>query len=125
MLNARITCCTVAVAAAAGAFASLGTASGEPKNEAPFTRPAVQHVGWLPSQESWPTPRAIGEPKNELPFTRPSAATATTFVVRHGSGFDWTDAAIGAVVALGAAAVGAGALMIVRGHEGRGDAVQA
>jgi hypothetical protein len=125
MLHARITWSTLSAAVAVAAFAPFAAATGEPKNEAPFTH-VVQapytHVVTAPAMQFGSAP-PTGESKSQLPFTRPVAATSsTTFVVRRSDGFDWADAAIGAVFALGASAAAVGAVIVVRGHEGRGAA---
>lgn len=98
---------------AAGIAAPLAAATGEPKNMPPFTRPTVS--------QSQPASRATaaatesappaGEPKNEPPFTRP-VATATD--LRATSNFKWTDAALGALTAVGVMFAAAGGLIAVR-----------
>ena len=98
-------------------LAQAAVAAGEPKNEWPFTRPAVARA----SQAATHTPETSspviqGEPKNELPFTRPVEQPAT-IVVRGSSGFSWTDGAIGLLAGLGIATVGAGATVLGRGAQ--------
>jgi hypothetical protein len=63
---------TATFAAAAG-IAPTALAAGEPKNDLPFTRPAItirvtEQLARVGHASSW---RAIhGESKNQLPFTR-------------------------------------------------------
>jgi hypothetical protein len=136
-----ITSIRVATAALilAGALSPVALASGEPKNEWPFTRPvgdrtpAQVHVsqsaatrGAGEPKNQWPFTRPVagvagftvaGEPKNSLPFTQPVASPTT--IARPG-GFDWGDAAIGVGAGLGLAALLAGGLVLThRGQRGR------
>lgn len=98
-------------------FTHVVTAPAQQQNEPPFTRSVVVHDGVA---DFGSTVEPAGEPKNGPPFTRRVDGPTTTFVVRRGGGFDWTAAAVGAVVALGLVAVAAGAVFVVRGHESGG-----
>lgn len=86
---------------AAATLAQSALATGEPKNQAPFTRVVHRAAPALSIQ---------GEAKNELPFTGPT----TVVVASTGGGFDWTDAAIGGVAGLGIALSGAGVVLVAR-----------
>lgn len=60
------------------AAAPMALASGEPKNDAPFTRASAVHV-MRTTTASPVSPAAVsGEPKNQLPFTRPVGKAAST-----------------------------------------------
>lgn len=61
---AVITACSVAVCA----YAQL--AAGEPKNQSPFTRHAVNSTVKQAHREVLDLARSGGEPKNEWPFIR-------------------------------------------------------
>ncbi|HZO62647.1 MAG TPA: hypothetical protein VFB35_06660 [Gaiellaceae bacterium] len=96
---AAATCAAVAAPAALGA--------GEPKNQAPFTRPAGDAPDRYLAAQATNDP--AGEPKDQPPFVR--AVSSTPLVVQSsGGGFDWGDAGIGAGVALGFCGLAAGAL---------------
>ena len=60
----------VALAAAAVFAQGAALASGEPKNEPPFTRQVPQERSVAAATHT-ATIAAQGEPKNEPPFTRP------------------------------------------------------
>jgi hypothetical protein len=86
-------------------------ATGEPKNQPPFTRPVAtgsriptDAAPQQPSQTS-----GAGEAKNEPPFNRPVSAPV---VVAGSSGFSWGDAGIGVLAGFGLAAVAAGGLTL-------------
>jgi hypothetical protein len=118
--------------ASAAILAQAAFASGEPKNQWPFTRPvggrAVESVVASTTARADAATRARrlrgeamnrryglgsgdiqGEPKNEAPFTRPS-----TVVISSGRGFDWTSGGIGAAGGIGTALAGAGVLLVAR-----------
>ncbi len=84
---------------------------GEPKNELPFTRPSNDDPGLAKalSEVSVGAPALTGESKNG-PFSKPVDATVTVI----GGGFNWSDAAIGMLVAAGIGIGGAGVYMLVR-----------
>jgi hypothetical protein len=92
----RIICLFLAGLAAAAALAPASLAYVEVEN------------GALPVAAQ---PTAQGEPKSQQPFTSPAAPVAT-LAVAPGSGFDWTDAMIGAAAGVGLtlAAVGGATL---------------
>jgi hypothetical protein len=92
----RIALATVACVAIA---APAAFAAGEPKNQWPFTRP----VGESSPAALGSHAGLAGEPKNELPFTRTVAGP--TVLLRTSDGFDWADAGIGALAAVGLAVV--------------------
>jgi hypothetical protein len=100
---------TLATLVAAIAVAPIALASGEPKNELPFTRSVTEAAMPHPS-----TALASGDSKNQTPFTRPVSPTTTIVVRGVSDGFDWNAAAIGAAGALGAALAAAGAVTIAR-----------
>lgn len=84
---------TVAGLIAAGAVAPFALASGEPKNEWPFTRSVADRtLAQMKQSESAQDVVVAGEPKNQLPFTRPIAGRAisqvgqSTNVARVGNG---------------------------------------
>lgn len=114
----------VATVLSASAFAS-----GEPKNEWPFTRQVATR-----SVQSTDVTRAVigqGEPKNELPFTRPVAQSDqlgageqknelpfTANVVSDpptpSSGLDWFDALLMGTVVGALALAGSAVLLLTR-----------
>jgi hypothetical protein len=62
-----------AMAAVALTLTSSALATGEPKNELPFTRPVgAQNPATLTAsyRDTAHTLPQVGEPKNQLPFTR-------------------------------------------------------
>ncbi len=98
-------------------LAQAALATGEPKNELPFTRPVAARTAQAATKTVQASSPVIqGEPKNELPFTRPVSEPAT-IVVRGSSGFSWTDGAIGLIAGLGVAIVGVGATTLARGAQ--------
>jgi hypothetical protein len=110
MTRSTIIRTSVVAFAAAATFAQAALASGEPKNEWPFTRPVAQRTQQAAQHTAAQADPVIqGEPKNEPPFTRPA-----TVVVVSGGGFSWTDGAIGGVAGLGVAIAGTGALLVAR-----------
>ena len=68
---------TLALAAAGSA-----SATGEPKNMPPFTRPASARALTQGVRSKAVDPPIQGEPKNEWPFTRPASGRALTQGVR-------------------------------------------
>lgn len=85
---------------------------GEPKNELPFTRPSNDDPGLAKalSEVSVGAPALTGESKNGPPSTDPVDATVTVV----GGGFNWSDAAIGMLMASGIGIGGAGVYMLTR-----------
>jgi hypothetical protein len=55
---------------AAALLAQAATASGEPKNQRPLTRPVAARTTQSAQHKLQANPAIQGEPKNELPFTR-------------------------------------------------------
>jgi hypothetical protein len=81
--------------------------SGEPKNEYPFTAKAVADPGLERALREASSPSlGLGESKAEPPFTAP-------VIIAGPRSFDWTDAGIGALAALGLCLLGAGAYLLV------------
>ena len=127
---------SILIVAVSAVVANAALAGGEPKNERPFTAPAA--VGAVKSAAHLaPAPaRLAAEQKNELPFTRPTTvahpqpavsgeaknelpftATATAAVAATGgpgSGFSWTDAALGVFFGVLISAAAAGAALVAR-----------
>jgi hypothetical protein len=125
----------------AGSLVPVALAGGEPKNDAPFTRPVGDRTTASAQVQAAEQVVGVGEAKNQLPFTRPvvdgkSALAQSvargeakndlpfTQVVESpagsGSGFDWGDAGIGVGAGLGIAAMVAGGLLLAyRGPRGR------
>lgn len=99
---------TLITVGCAAILAGPAFASGEPKNEWPFTR-QVDVRATQASTHSTAKPAAMitGEPKNEPPFTRP-----TTAIAQSGSSFNWPDAGIGLVAGIALATTGAGLLTL-------------
>jgi hypothetical protein len=98
--------------AGAAVLGQSAYASGEPKNQWPFTRPvATRTIEAAAAANSRREPAIQGEAKNQLPFTRPA-----TVVVAHDTtaGFDWTSGAIGTAAGLGLALAGTGAVLVAR-----------
>jgi hypothetical protein len=111
-MSARLLRVTAVGLAAAAILVQSALASGEPKNEWPFTRPVT-----VPSSQTAASPVARrasiqGEPKNEAPFTRPA-----TVVIASSRGFDWTSGAIGGAAGLGVAILGTGGFLLVAGRK--------
>jgi hypothetical protein len=86
--------------------APISVPAGEPKNQAPFTRPAAD--------ASVAAATIQGETKNTAPFNVAVTARPEPVVVRTASGFEWGDAAIGAIAATGLALAAFGATLFVR-----------
>jgi len=86
--------------------------AGEPKNELPFTRPSNDDPALARAlhEVSVGAPALTGEPKNGPPFSEPVDATATGV----GGGFNWSDAAIGMLMAAGIGIAGAGVYLLAR-----------
>jgi hypothetical protein len=128
-------------AVTAAVLAQSAGASGEPKNESPFTRPIATRSAQTAALPRSATIDIRGEPKNEWPFTRPVGNSAThgtvqavatqpviqgepkneaPFVgpaplVSSSSGdFNWTDGAIGGIAGIGIALTAAGVLTVWR-----------
>ncbi len=127
-----------------GALSPVALAGGEPKNDWPFTRSAIDRSPAQVERTGAQAAVGVGEPKNQWPFTRPIAGSAgpqasltlgtgeaknqqpftapvggATLVARS-TGFDWADAGIGVAAGLGiAAAVAGGLLLTYRGSRGR------
>ena len=103
--------------AGAAVLAQSALAGGEPKSQWPFTRP-VGDRATQSAQVVASTAEPRGEAKNQLPFTRPVSQPAT-IVVQSGSGFSWTDGAIGLAAGIGVAISGAGAVALGRSRSPR------
>jgi hypothetical protein len=130
------------VLASATILAQAALASGEPKNQPPFTRPAATRTIQATHHSVTTSPVTQGEPKNEWPFTRPVVTRSSqeaavipssnaarlqgepknqppftdraTVVVREdGGGFNWGDSGIGLVAGVGITLSGA-ALLFTR-----------
>jgi hypothetical protein len=98
--------------AGAAVLGQSAYASGEPKNQWPFTRPvAARTTEGAAAATSRHEPAIQGEAKNQRPFTRPA-----TVVVAHDTttGFDWTSGAIGTAAGFGLALAGSGAVLVAR-----------
>jgi hypothetical protein len=110
----------LATVSLATAVAPAALAGGEPKNDSPFTRPALGHASTQVSRLAGGTGVRVpvGEPKNEAPFTQP-VPSVTSIVVRSGGGFDWTDALLGAAAGIGAAVAAIGGVTLSRASRGR------
>ncbi len=105
---------SLALAATGAAILAHGAlAAGEPKNEAPFTRPVAARSLSQTSHSATTPPQIRGEAKNELPFTRP-VSTPPTLIVKTRGGFNFTDGAIGALAGIGVALSAAAALALAR-----------
>jgi hypothetical protein len=105
----RLLSATVVALAVVAILAQAALASGEPKNEWPFTRlVGARETQAVARSGSTTSPAPRGEAKNEPPFTRPAVV-----VVSSNSGFDWSSGGIGVAAGLGVAVLGAGALSLV------------
>jgi hypothetical protein len=112
MTRTSLTRLTLVSLASAAIFVPTALAGGEPKNDAPFTRPATvrsEQAAAHPTIRQEPATR--GEAKNQLPFTRP----ATVVIAKSSdTGFDWTAGGLGALAGFGIALTGAGAVLAAR-----------
>jgi hypothetical protein len=127
---------------AAGVISPVALASGEPKNEWPFTRPVAVDTSYRVVQGASGSPVGYGEAKNEWPFTRPVAGDTSfrlvrgtsdaragygeakneqpfnrvvvgpTEIVTSSDGFDWGDASIGVAAGFGLALSLGGGLLL-------------
>jgi hypothetical protein len=97
---------TLAVAAALGAFGT-GSALADPQSHFYVHQPEIL-AGLNPSPEGRPAPRP-----EILGGIASSVSAAPSTPVAHG-GFDWTDAGIGAAVALAGAALASGGALALR-----------
>jgi hypothetical protein len=88
------------------AATSTSDPAGEPKNEWPFIRPVARETASSAHATAESAPVA-SEPKNDAPFIR-SVSTAPV-LVESSDGFDWSDAGIGAIAALGLGCAALGA----------------
>jgi len=126
---------SILIVAVSAVVANAALAGGESKNERPFTAPAVgavQSAAHLapaparlaaeqknelpftrPATVAHPQPAVSGEAKNELPFTA-TAASAVAATGGSGSGFSWTDAALGVLFGVLISAAAAGAALVAR-----------
>ena len=126
---------SILIVAVSAVVANAALAGGESKNERPFTAPAVgavQSAAHLapaparlaaeqknelpftrPATVAHPQPAVSGEAKNELPFTA-TAASAVAATGGSGSGFSWTDAALGVFFGVLISAAAAGAALVAR-----------
>jgi hypothetical protein len=97
------------------------TIAGEPKNELPFTRPSNDDPGLAKAlhEVSVGAPALTGERKSGPPFSDPVDATVAVV----GGGFNWSDAAIGMLVAAGIGIGGAGVYMLTRTRPARREEV--
>jgi len=117
-----------------GATLFATSAAAEPKNQWPFTRPIDSRILAQDVVKRSATVPPVGEAKNEPPFTNPASAdpglAVALYEVEHGQvapqsrhrsavkivpvldeaspGFNWLDASIGALAALGVCTLGAG-----------------
>jgi hypothetical protein len=125
----------------AGALSPVALAGGEPKNDWPFTRNAIDRAPAQVQASDAQVVVGVGELKNQLPFTRPVAGGSAAVTVGQtlggeakndlpftqviasptgSGGFDWGDAGIGLAAGVGIAAILAGGVLLTyRGSRGR------
>lgn len=118
MLISTRTRTALATLTAAAVVAPVASASGEPKNEWPFTRPVAARVPAQATSSVTPAPAPVinGEPKNEPPFTQ--SVAAPSLAIRSG-GFEWADAGVGAAGAIGFVAIALGAAVLTSSNRRR------
>jgi hypothetical protein len=125
----------------AGALSPVALAAGEPKNDWPFSRSALDRAPAKVQVSDAQVVVGAGERKNQAPFTRPVAGGAADLVLARtlggeakndlpftqviesptgSGGFDWGDAGIGVAAGVGIAAILAGCVLLTyRGSRGR------
>jgi hypothetical protein len=126
---------SILLVAVSAIMAHAALAAGEPKNERPFTRQVADRVSQSASRPTAQQVRLASEQKNEAPFNRhvvvihrqPSvrgesknmlpftaAAPVGATAGDAGSGFNWTDTALGVVLGVSFSLAAAGATLLAR-----------